>query len=184
MFGSKELDEKLYSGRMLGTMLFGATIRHLRRDMRLIDKLEKKKVVHHAKLGNISKTKKDLDAIIKWLKKFEKDSSDAVQGLVKFENYELGNIQSLEQFIETLQKLGFPEGIISADSSALLVILEALQKDFKTMREHFALLEDKTGALINQFKERQKTAEAGMKTARSQAARMQRMAGKAARRVG
>lgn len=184
MFGSKELDEKLYSGRMLGTMMFGATIRHLRRDMRLIDSLEKKKVVHHAKLGNISKTKKDLDAIIKWFQKFETDSADAVQGLVKFENYELANIQTLEEFLETLQKLGFPEGIISADSSALLVVLESLQKDLKTMREHFAILEDKAGALIKQFKERQKTAEAGMQAARSQAARFQRMAGKAARRIG
>jgi hypothetical protein len=184
MFGSKELDEKLYSGRMLGTMLFGATVRHLRRDMRLIDSLEKKKVVHHAQLGNISKTKKDLDAVIKWFQKFEADSRDAIQGMVKFENYELGNVQSLEEFVETLQKLGFPEGIISADSSALMLILRALQKDFKVMREHFGILEDKTGSLIKQFEERQKTAVAGMQVARSQAARFQRAAGRTQRRIG
>ncbi|MCK4670426.1 MAG: hypothetical protein KAT43_04440 [Nanoarchaeota archaeon] len=183
MFGSKELDENLYSGRILGTMMFGATIRHLRRDMRLIDKLEKKKVIHHAKLGNISKTKTDLDKIIKWMRKFEDDSKDAVRGLIKFENYELGNIQNLDDFIATLEKLGFPKGIIAEDSAALLSILSALKEDFKIMREHFALLEDKTKALIRQSEARVKSAQKGMKVAQVQSKRLAARAKRGGRRL-
>ena len=184
MLGSKELDQKTYSGRLISTYIFRATARHLSTEMRNINKLEDKKIIHDAKLGDIGKTKKDLKKLIDFFDKFEGDSKKAVRSLVKFENYELGKIQTLEEFLETLQKLGFPAGEIEADSRALLVVLEALKKDFKLMREHFAILEDKAGALIRQFEERQKSAATGVKVARRQARVFEGESRRAQRRLG
>lgn len=149
IFVPKGLQERLWSGRAFGSLMFAVTRRRLARDMRVINKYQKRKVTH-AKKGEIKKTKKDLDQIMEYLNKFEEHSKDMAMGLVKFENYELGNIQSLEDFIKTLEKLGFPKGVLAEDSGALLILLRRFKETFKGLREHFGVLEEKTDALIKQ----------------------------------